>query len=1133
MKSNLLSTILIIFLLGISYNSVATVLTVANTNDSGAGSLREACTLANSGDTIHLDASLIIASSDTILLLTEIPITKSLTIIGAYNATDTLFISSLSNSRAFNVNLGSETNQSLYLDSLVIFDCRDNSPTDNGGGAIKIINVDSLRIANSVFRNNRSTTSGGAIHISDSTITEIIFESCTFHSNRSSGNGGAIFFNNSFASSLSLVDCRITANTANSSQGGAIAYSCSNGDSGTASLIITGSTFDSNGSTQGGALSLRHFLGAIDLNIRLSTFSNNAAQIGGAIFYTSDYTGTGASTGLSIDESNFQSNFAGSEGGAIYHTTQLLDPITSTIERSTFSANSASSTGGALHVHHDSTTAGILDISYSTFVSNFADVAGGAVNYTNSFGGIKNVLTGCTFHSNNIAIVGGSIIYLTSFSGTADAEFSNNILFDDGTNSWSMGPYNVLLSEYNIYEDPSPTGASASDQVGVSPASVNLGALQNNGGFGPTMLPGTGSVAIDMGDPTNPDDAQNSPIIGIRDIGAAEFAVNTYDTLIVSSCDSMVSPSGNYTWASSGTYYDTIADTSGFTFYTINLTIDEILNQSLSTVQFYECDTSAVTVDLASSETGVSYYLRHAINDSIIDGPIAGTGSALSLNTDMVTSTTTYNVFAQRASGGLQFDGVDDYVSISTVVPATEITNEFWFKTTVPTQGMFSVLDTDLGPAFDRDIHLVGGDIEVYLFTPALVRMSTTGTNYADGEWHHVAMVLSSNGFFLYVDGVVQASLGEYASAFTSNTVVNVGFSQDANVGANKHFNGTIDEVRLWNVERTASEIQSNMHSCLTGSEPGLSVYLQLNESSGVVASNTTGGPDGNLVNFPAAPWTEGVGNCGCGLQMSDLVTLNIANASTATHTVITCGSFTVPSGDETYTVSGTYTDTIPNMAGCDSIITINLTVNNATTGTDVITACDSYTWIDGITYTASNNTATHTLANAMGCDSVVTIDLTINSLDLTVTDASPTLTANEAGVSYQWIDCDNGNMPIAGETGQSYNATANGNYAVILDDGICLDTTACTSVTGIGIDEMDIEVNLYPNPFNDWFTVQLTGTQASYSLTVLDLQGRIVYTSGEMRNRVAIDLTNEAPGTYLLRIDSESGTTVRRIVKY
>lgn len=61
-----------------------------------------------------------------------------------------------------------------------------------------------------------------------------------------------------------------------------------------------------------------------------------------------------------------------------------------------------------------------------------------------------------------------------------------------------------------------------------------------------------------------------------------------------------------------------------------------------------------------------------------------------------------------------------------------------------------------------------------------------------------------------------------------------------------------------------------------------------------------------------------------------------------------------------------------------DTLITLHLTWG-ALTGTDLIVACDSYTWINGVTYTSSNNIATHTLSNASGCDSIVTLDLTIN----------------------------------------------------------------------------------------------------------------------------------------------------------
>jgi hypothetical protein len=54
------------------------------------------------------------------------------------------------------------------------------------------------------------------------------------------------------------------------------------------------------------------------------------------------------------------------------------------------------------------------------------------------------------------------------------------------------------------------------------------------------------------------------------------------------------------------------------------------------------------------------------------------------------------------------------------------------------------------------------------------------------------------------------------------------------------------------------------------------------------------------------------------------------------------------------------------------------VTVNSLSSGIDIQISCDSITWIDGVTYTSSNNTATHILPNSVGCDSVVTLDLTI-----------------------------------------------------------------------------------------------------------------------------------------------------------
>jgi len=101
--------------------------------------------------------------------------------------------------------------------------------------------------------------------------------------------------------------------------------------------------------------------------------------------------------------------------------------------------------------------------------------------------------------------------------------------------------------------------------------------------------------------------------------------------------------------------------------------------------------------------------------------------------------------------------------------------------------------------------------------------------------------------------------------------------------------------------------------------------------------------------------------------------------------------------------------------AGSSDIFIQKLSPCFTTPGTDVVTACFSYTWIDGITYTASNNIATQTLSNFVGCDSVVTLNLTIITIDNTVSKNGVTLTANEVGANYQWLDCNNSYSVISG----------------------------------------------------------------------------------------------------------------------
>jgi uncharacterized delta-60 repeat protein len=101
-------------------------------------------------------------------------------------------------------------------------------------------------------------------------------------------------------------------------------------------------------------------------------------------------------------------------------------------------------------------------------------------------------------------------------------------------------------------------------------------------------------------------------------------------------------------------------------------------------------------------------------------------------------------------------------------------------------------------------------------------------------------------------------------------------------------------------------------------------------------------------------------------------------------------------------------------------------------TGSQTLVVCDS-TQINGNWYFTSQLVIdTLANANATGCDSIVTTTLTINDTPVnTVTISSNTITADQNGATYKWLDCNNGNALISGATAQSYTVSASGNYAV------------------------------------------------------------------------------------------------------
>ena len=269
----------------------------------------------------------------------------------------------------------------------------------------------------------------------------------------------------------------------------------------------------------------------------------------------------------------------------------------------------------------------------------------------------------------------------------------------------------------------------------------------------------------------------------------------------------------------------------------------------------------------------------------------------------------------------------------------------------------------------------------------------------------------------------------------------------------------------------------------------------------------------------------------GCDSVVTLHLTMN--NSNSGIDIITACDSYIWMDG-VTYTSSNnTATYTLTNAAGCDSVVTLHLTMNNSNTGVDVITACDSYMWIDGVTYTSSNNTATYTLTNATGCDSVVTLHLTINTVDTMVISDGYSLTANANAISYLWIDCIT-NSIINGETNQVYIPTINGSYAVIIMQNGCTDTSACYNITTIGIVEhSSSKINIYPNPSQSIVNIDLGEAFGKVNLIVRNQLGQIVLNSSFRNiNKTSLDLNGLLKGSYFLEVITEKESITFNLIK-
>ena len=405
---------------------------------------------------------------------------------------------------------------------------------------------------------------GGGIYIDRG---ELLVKNCSFSENRAGGIAGtASATAGAIANSggrVRVVGSTFSANTA-TFLGGAIANYLGGpiGDRVGGRLTVRGSTFSANkGGSQGGAI-----ITSSDQSVTTvlgSTFSENAAESGGAILNYGGRTTVSASTfsrnsststreganpqggaitnvlgELKVSTSTFSENSAGGSGGAIHSGDPFIGSARSTVVNSTFSKNTARDGGGIYNVGE------LLTVRNSTFSENTATDSGGGLHNDmgHDFPGTARV-NASTFTDNSASNVGGGL-YNSSFNDAANFSLRMTIVANneapqspDASGAFTSGGYSLIGSPGGA------TGFGGTDLTSTG-ARLDPQGLQDNGGPTNTIALLADSPAVDaVGEGCPPPGTDQRGVMRPQDgdgEGAAHCDIGAYERS--SSAPSLSSP---------------------------------------------------------------------------------------------------------------------------------------------------------------------------------------------------------------------------------------------------------------------------------------------------------------------------------------------------------------------------------------------------------------------------------------------------------------------------------------------------------------------------------------------------------------------------------------------------------------
>jgi Concanavalin A-like lectin/glucanases superfamily len=242
-------------------------------------------------------------------------------------------------------------------------------------------------------------------------------------------------------------------------------------------------------------------------------------------------------------------------------------------------------------------------------------------------------------------------------------------------------------------------------------------------------------------------------------------------------------------------------------------------------------------------------------------------------------------------------------------------------------------------------------------------------TEITDSIWHHVAVVFNPSDSFnlkFYVDGKLDTAYKNFGPV---GTTVDKNMLIGMRIDGKRAYKGLIDELRVWNQAQTQRQLDSLKDLEICGNMSGLKAYYRFNhgeaDSTNAVDSflyNAVNRNYANLKNFSLtgskSNWVKGK-------------TLTQAPDTDTTFSVTACGRYKSPSG-AFYTRSQTVRDTLSNSFGCDSFMTIKLTILDTSRITTQLYVCDSMTSPSGRHTWTETGVYIDTLVKGNGCDSLL-----------------------------------------------------------------------------------------------------------------------------------------------------------------